>query len=199
MAEDDLFSALLNNQVEYALDLIAMGADVNARTNDPSQTRHHRADIDTIGMTPLMLATQNNQMTVVEALLADDRVELNVTDEDGWNALHFAAAFDRRDIGARLLQAGVSTSTQSHSDRYSPLHMAVENQAHEFIRRLVDTDFDQLDLAIENRAGNTPVEMAREHKLHEALNAFELGESRRRAEMLIEHSPEARGGSLETL
>merc|ERR1712212_1426272 len=102
----------MNGDVEGARVALESGADLNIRSLE--------------GKTPLMLALWNNQNSVVELLMQNDKVDVNCEDSDGATALHHAVDVDN-DEGARMLLDDIRLQDINHKNRrgLTPLMRAV--------------------------------------------------------------------------
>ena len=75
-AGEALFNAGLDGQAREVQRLLSGGADVN--------------DVHELGVTPLMIASQNGHVEVVDMLLAAE-ANANTADDTGSTALHWAS------------------------------------------------------------------------------------------------------------
>jgi ankyrin repeat protein len=111
--------------------LIANGADVNARSRiDPAKPRagdNYGPDNPSPlmgGFTALVLASRENHVETVEALLGAG-AELDVTTADGTSALHVAVLNAHFDLAADLLERGADPNLADARGR-TPLFVAVD-------------------------------------------------------------------------
>lgn len=95
--EDKLTDAATNGQVDVVKDLLAKGADVNAKFGD---------------MTALMWAAQNGHADVVRVLL--DKADVNAKDKDGDTALILAVQFGFADVVRVLLAKGADVNAKTN-------------------------------------------------------------------------------------
>ena len=76
---------------------------------------------DNTGTTPLMWASMNNQVSVI-ALLMKYKLDIDLQDDDGWTALHFAVASDSYRAVDILLKNGADANI-SEKKRKKPLNI----------------------------------------------------------------------------
>ncbi len=122
-----LHMAALGNSSKIAVELLARGADVNAKSED--------------GRTPLRVAREQGSHEVMEVLrkqqaaMIQHLVNLDVgrlrevlgrapspeaVNEDGWTDLHYAAALDLPELVGALLDAGADIAAKLKSDGNDP-------------------------------------------------------------------------------
>lgn len=75
--------------------------------------------------TALMLASQNDRMNIVQFLVADRKVNVNATNDDGRSALSFAALAGNDDVVDYLLKNGADINHQDNPGN-TPLMLAVK-------------------------------------------------------------------------
>ena len=78
--------------------------------------------VDTAAITPLMLASENGHIEVVERLL-ELGANPNAQDHEGCTPLHNAAGAGRHEVVDRLLEGGADPSAPDHYG-HTPLHLA---------------------------------------------------------------------------
>lgn len=72
---------------------------------------------------PLQQAAAHDDIDKVHALIAQNKIELNGTDKDGWTPLHFASYWGSHRVMKELLELGAKTDAQDKRLR-TPLHLA---------------------------------------------------------------------------
>ena len=102
--------------------------------------------------TGLMLAVEKKHNSIVKLLLEQPTLDLNLTDRDGWTALHFAASHDNV-AAVKLLLADPRLNTHNHKDimstGYTPVMTAMVNKNVDALRELVAhprVDLDTRDM-----------------------------------------------------
>jgi ankyrin repeat protein len=93
---------LLDQGAYYVRELVAHGADVNARTAD--------------GITPLMEAAQNGSLASAVALIQNEAA-LDASDDDGQTALMKGASHGRASMVKLLLEAGANPCKKDKHDK----------------------------------------------------------------------------------
>lgn len=81
------------------------------------------ADMGNEQSSPLQQAAAHDDIDKVHALVAQNRIELNGTDKDGWTPLHFASYWGSHKVMKELLELGARTDAQDKRMR-TPLHLA---------------------------------------------------------------------------
>ena len=119
--------------------------------------RLSRPGVDEYGRTPLQNAVIAADETKILALLGEN-CEVDVQDDNGWTALHFAAQEGKVGIVRALLARGANANVQnSHGN--SSLWVAVMNASDDLsvIKALLDAGADP---ALKNLFGRTPRDIA---------------------------------------
>lgn len=99
VAEEDLFAAAKEGDLQRLASLLELGLDPNAR--------------DRSGATPLIWAALHGHLDVVRYLI-DRGARVNEADACGWTALMSAVAMDRLEIAELLLAHGADPNTVCH-------------------------------------------------------------------------------------
>lgn len=146
--------AILRNNVEIALHLIAAGADTDL--------------VDNANRTPLHLAVERNNPELCTALLkagANPRLR----DRTGWTPLHHAAARDRLEVAKALLDGGADLTTLSEGGG-TPLHEAAASGGAELIQLFLDRGVDR---SVRSKTDVTALDIAREFENQAAIRLLE--------------------------
>ena len=106
--------------------LLAGKADINAVTSK--------------GLTPLMLAAQNNAQ-LAQLLLAEEGVDATKTDCQGWQAIHYAAQSGFDDVINELTNKGAEPDARTDKG-VTPLHLAVLGKKEPAIYALLEHGAD---------------------------------------------------------
>ena len=106
-----LHTATTRGHVDGARDLLAHGADVNARSAD--------------GLTALHVAVAEGQVEVLVALLAAPGIDPNLPDAMGMTSLHYAAQRGRVEVTRQLLEVGANPLLLANG--VSVMQMALSN------------------------------------------------------------------------
>jgi ankyrin repeat protein len=126
------------------------------------------------GMTPLMVACEEGHMGVVRVLLRHTGTEgLQVRDDKGWTALHYAAAAGRAEVSTCLLTKGALANLRDGEGR-TPLILASWKGHLGVVRVLADRMAGQ-ELEQTDNKGWTALHWAAEG-CHEEVMAFLLSE-----------------------
>jgi ankyrin repeat protein len=124
--------------------LLAPLSDMNAKSKD--------------GWTSLMLASQNNHLTVISALLDEFQgVIINESDVRGFTALHYAAQEDHLDVVKVLLAHGANPN-QVDQNGVTALHMVSLLNYLEMVKLLVNSG---AQVNCKNATGATPLKIAK--------------------------------------
>ncbi|MER9280707.1 ankyrin repeat domain-containing protein [Mesorhizobium sp. M0522] len=130
-----LHVAVLERRTEIIQLLIKAGSDLNAQAAVGSVSGGWD------GFTPLMLAIAVHEITAMD-LLMDAGARLDVTDADGWSAIHHASADDDNEILAQLLEGVADHGLQPILESLtksgdSPLSLASRGKAVENVSFLL--------------------------------------------------------------
>jgi len=106
--------------------------------------------------TSVHAAAQNNQLSLLRALVSEDATSVNAVDVDSRTPLHWAASGGHLDVAAYLLANGAEVDKTDDSG-WSPLHIAVSSGHEEVVRELVGA---QADVNRKNDKGITPLHYA---------------------------------------
>ena len=83
---------------------------------------------------------------------------VDVSDGDGWTALHRTTLFNRIDVVKVLLHEGADVNKQNYDYKKTPLHWAAQNNKTEVARLLIQNG---ADVNIRNKRNKTPLDDAR--------------------------------------
>ena len=110
--------------------------------------------------TGLMLAVMKGHNCIVTLLLEQPKVDLNLTDPEGYTALHYAAQYDNVEA-VRLLLADLRLNTVNLKDRYgkTPVMDAMLYKKENALRKLVASP--SVDLDTRDGKGRSLEEVAR--------------------------------------
>ena len=122
-----------NGELAEVRSALVRGEDVNSR--------------GTKGTTALMWAVWNNHNSIVKLLLDQPAVDVNVKDNDGWTALHYAAISNNAE-GARmlLLHKDFNSANVNDNNGDTALMWAVRCRNEEVLRELVSHQCVSLDV-----------------------------------------------------
>ena len=90
---------------------------------------------------------------------------VDVTDEDGWTALHHATTCNRTKIAKRLLQAGADINKKEINGN-TPLHLAAYWNKPEIARLLIDNG---ANIQLKNKWNETPLDRVRNDEVKDML------------------------------
>jgi hypothetical protein len=155
-AAGDLHDAVLEEDMGAVEQLLAQGADANARSGNGLTALHyaavmgqgttvetllaHGADVnakDNLDVTPLFFAAQEGHEGVVE-LLVNHGAEVNVQHTHGATPLHAAALGGYSEMARRLIRAGADASIVNNSAE-TPLMVAVTDGQREAAFAICDS------------------------------------------------------------
>ena len=145
-----LLEAVQSGNLAKTLSAIQNAADINA--------------VDEHGANSLHIATQNNNIEIVEILLAN-KININDLTPDGWTAMHFAATRGYAEIASLLIQAGINVKIAGLRYKRTALHYAADQGRSEVISLLLAAAADKNALDIE---GHTPLFLAERKGYEEA-------------------------------
>tara|TARA_B100001093_G_scaffold2503_1_gene2523 strand:+ start:150 stop:575 length:426 start_codon:yes stop_codon:yes gene_type:complete len=119
--------------------------------------QNSRAGIDEYGRTPLINAVSEGNIELAKDLISKG-AELDIQDDNGWCALHFAAQNKEDEISIALLEGGADPDlTDSHGN--GPLWTATMNAKGDFsiVRVLIEHGAKKEN---KNKHGRSPLDMA---------------------------------------
>jgi len=150
-----------NGSTQTVAELLARGADVNARSSDDATAlmlaaeNGHTANVSTLLLqegidvnaviskkdyTALMLATQKGYTEIVSALLSCDRINVNAVASNGGTALMSAAYNGHKEIVSALLSCDRINVNAVTSNGYTALMLAAQNGHTEIVSALLSSD-----------------------------------------------------------
>ena len=141
-AYDDLFVAVIRDDVGSLKSLLTQGVDPNSR--DPK------------GMPALMLAVRRESPRVFEVLLAHPEIDVNARNAAGESALMLTAIAGDLEASQRLIDRG---ATVQHGG-WSPIHYAASGPSTALVRLLLEQGAS-VDALAPN--GTTPLMLAAQH------------------------------------
>lgn len=141
-AYDDLFVAVIRDDVGSLKSLLAQGVDPNSR--DPK------------GMPALMLAVRRESPRVFDALLAHADIDVNARNAAGESALMLTAIAGDLEASQRLIDRGATVQHEG----WSPLHYAASGPSTALVRLLLERGAS-VDALAPN--GTTPLMLAAQH------------------------------------
>lgn len=141
-AYDDLFVAVIRDDVGSLKSLLAQGVDPNSR--DPK------------GMPALMLAVRRESPRVFDALLAHADIDVNARNAAGESALMLTAIAGDLEASQRLIDRGATVQHEG----WSPLHYAASGPSTALVRVLLERGAN-VDALAPN--GTTPLMLAAQH------------------------------------
>jgi len=136
-----LLRAARDGEGDSVNELLAGGADVNARTGD--------------GWTALMLATVKGHRGVFRSLI-ENGADLNARNDKEWTALHLAVSVGDAEIISLLLSGGAEINAADDAGA-TPLMLAASERNVESVRTLLASG---ADAQISNRQGETALSVA---------------------------------------
>ncbi|RUS85021.1 hypothetical protein EGW08_007205 [Elysia chlorotica] len=114
----------------------------------------------TTGMSPLMLAVQENRLSVLEAML-EAGADINLRTPDGRTALHFAAGFARDDTIRTLLAKDADPFVAGGPLQHYPIHLACARSSGALVAvRLLLNVMGKEGRTVKDKDGMIPLLMA---------------------------------------
>ena len=105
------------------------------------------------GETPLMMASIEGQLPLVETLVLKNKADVN---KDGWAPLHYAASTGKLDVAQFLVANGAKVNALSPNET-TPLMMSVSSGNELLIKFLLDKG---ADLRMRNHQGFSAIDIA---------------------------------------
>ncbi|BDX21518.1 hypothetical protein TUM22923_08390 [Polynucleobacter sp. TUM22923] len=105
------------------------------------------------GENPLMIASIEGELTVVQSMVIKNKADVNKT---GWTPLHYACTTGKLDVAQFLLSNGAKINALSQSET-TPLMMAVGSGNDNLIKYLLDQG---ADLRLRNHEGYSAIDVA---------------------------------------
>ncbi|KAG1371643.1 ankyrin repeat-containing protein ITN1 [Cocos nucifera] len=122
--------------------------------------------------TPLISAATRGHTKIVNLLLAQNTTLIELTKNNGKNALHFAARQGHVEIVKALLEKDPQLARRTDKKGQTALHMAVKGTSTAVVKALVDAD--PAIVMLPDRAGNTALHVATRKKRAEIVDVLLL-------------------------
>ena len=154
-----LHKAVVIENLEAISDLLAAGADLEARNQN--------------GLTPLHYAAIGGDFEVISTLLAAG-ADLEARDQDGLTPLHYAASGGSPEVITTLLAAGADLRAQAQVD-VTPLHIAASGGSPEAITTLLAAGADPL---ARDMGGRRPIDwVGEDSSLYDTAAYWQLNDA----------------------
>ena len=124
------------------------------------------------GTTPLSLAVQKQDETIVELLLKSPNIEVDKYNLQSFTPLHYACAGSNTEIITMLLDEGADLFSKTDKG-YIPIHIACQRGSGEVLEHLITkcpSQRQQQMLEAKDNNGNTPLLLAKESPTQAAFN-----------------------------
>jgi len=115
-------------------------------------------NIDTLGRTALHLACAQGLTDVVKELLKEDKLDINLKDNDGWTALHSAASNGQTEVVKILLEQPCIDVNARDVYGYTSLHIASANGHSKVVAELLEAK--DMMINAQDDTGLTPLHEA---------------------------------------
>ncbi|KHJ93355.1 DHHC zinc finger domain protein [Oesophagostomum dentatum] len=126
---------------------------------------------DTQGYTPIHLAVQTNQSTLVAYLLEKFEYCKDITDNSGMTPVMWAAYRTFGMFPIRLLvRAGANLNAQEHLSGNTALHIAAQERNYSSVKELLAGN---ADLFLRNKQQETAIDIARNMRNHKLISMLE--------------------------
>lgn len=141
-----LFKAIRDDHTEYALKLLTIGANANARNGCME--------------TPLIQAARyTNNPVIAEALLLHG-AHVDDADAHGDTAMHHAAIAGHSNIALSLSRAGASSERREAFAGHTPMHMAAQSGNIDMLSLMYRGTRGEALLNQQDKNGDTPLHIA---------------------------------------
>lgn len=127
------------------------------------------------GTTPLLLAVQKQDESMVELLLDIPNIEVNQTNLQSYTPLHYASAGYSTEIITLLLDKGADLFSKTDKG-YMPIHIACQKGSSEVLEHLIKecpTERKEEMLEAKDNSGNTPLLLAKESMTRANFNLLQ--------------------------
>lgn len=171
--ETSLHAAVIKSDVEAVAQLLAQGADINARDGLKNTALHlaiKRGDVgilqllcnnskidvnvkNDMGRTGLEIAVRKDDLTMTNIMI-EAGADLNIINKSGKTALHAAVKNNNTEMIECLLKNGANVNARDHL-KETALHCAVKNNKNFKVCELLLVN--QADPNLQNLYGNSPV------------------------------------------
>ena len=158
--ETPLMIAAVGNARDAAADLVACGADVNAKGSTGWTALHFAARKNSLdvaklliergadvsareeehGWTPLHIAAWKNSLDVAK-LLIERGADVSAKEDDDWTALHVTAWDNSLDVAKLLIERGADVSAKA-ADDWTALHFVAWNNSLDVAKLLIERSAD---------------------------------------------------------
>jgi ankyrin repeat protein len=132
--------------------------------------------------TPLQCAVYNEYLEIVECLI-QNKADVRIQDEDGWNCLHTACSseilkqrhleiLEQRHLKILELITKKGTINKKDKDGMSPLHYATLSNHLETVKFLIENTVESADVNIQDNIKKTPLHYACRDNLKEIVSCL---------------------------
>jgi hypothetical protein len=191
--EQPLLSAVSNENFEEVKDLIAKGANVNAKDKNYGETTALHVAVengnqeiakflldmgakinarDRQRRTPLMSIDDDTKPEFVRMLL-DHRAKVNAFDAEGNMALTIAAQYENAEVLRVLIDAGARINAQNNEGK-TALMLAAENDCYANVEALLEAG---ADVSLRDKDGKTALNLCDDEKIQDLLKSHNAKEN----------------------
>jgi Ankyrin repeats (3 copies)/Carboxypeptidase regulatory-like domain/Ankyrin repeats (many copies) len=191
--EQPLLKAVSNEDFDAVKDLIAKGANVNAKDKSYGDSTALHVAVDYGNMeiakylldmgakinardkerrTPLMSLDYNATPELARMLL-DHRAKVNAFDTEGNTALMFAANNENAEILRVLIDAGARLNAQN-KEGVTALMIAAENDYYDSVKVLLEAG---ADVSLRNKDGENALDLTDDEKIRDLLKSYNAKQS----------------------
>ncbi|HEX8738383.1 MAG TPA: ankyrin repeat domain-containing protein [Pyrinomonadaceae bacterium] len=191
--EHPLLSAVSSEDFDEVKDLIAKGANVNAKDKNYGDSTALHAAVETgnaeivkylldMGAkinardkkrrTPLMSIDDDATPELVRMLL-DHGAKVNAFDAEGDTALKFAAELENSEVLRVLLDAGARVNAQN-KEGTTALMIAANNDCYDNVKALLEAG---ADVSLRDKDGDTALDLSTDEKIRDLLKSYNAKET----------------------